>query len=280
MEARAARRSPCASLTLAAPRHPERLAAAGIIFLDPVRGVQAIVRLAAQGGRPRASPRAQEPGTVTAFDGGRVPDPPGHLVVPEVAIASSRRRTVVAAPGGQDAPAAVAAQRWLRWSEASARASPRAAAALVVDLRTAGGHAPGVTSGSRSRIGAALDSVYVRRCTGAARAPARGVPRSDVRGHFLLQRGGLTGLIDDVVTERAPIDPRLAASMVERLRIRRHARDEQGPLPAESVAAFLARFSELALTAPWRRFVFEVNPAKWTRDAVVAVDGLLIIDTD
>jgi hypothetical protein len=43
-------------------------------------------------------------------------------------------------------------------------------------------------------------------------------------------------------------------------------------------AAFLARFSERVLTAPWRRFVLEVNPVGWTRDAVVAVDGLLIFD--
>ena len=68
--------------------------------------------------------------------------------------------------------------------------------------------------------------------------------------------------------------------MLERLRIRRYATDDRGPLPAEPAAAFLARFSELALTAPWPRFVFEVNPVKWTRDGVVAVDGLLIIDAD
>ena len=89
--------------------------------------------------------------------------------------------------------------------------------------------------------------------------------------------GGLTELIDDVVTARAPVDPAYAATLLERLRIRRHATDQQGPLPVAPTAAFLARFSELALTAPWPRYVFEVNPVKWTRDAAVAVDGLLII---
>ena len=41
--------------------------------------------------------------------------------------------------------------------------------------------------------------------------------------------GGLTELIDDVVTERAPVDRPLAASMLDRLRIRRFARDDRGP---------------------------------------------------
>jgi hypothetical protein len=68
--------------------------------------------------------------------------------------------------------------------------------------------------------------------------------------------------------------------MLDRLRIRRQAVDARGALAIEPVAAFLARFSALALTAPWPRFVFEVNPLKWTRDAVVAVDGLLIVDRD
>ena len=90
--------------------------------------------------------------------------------------------------------------------------------------------------------------------------------------------GGLTELIDDVVTERAPVGDELAAHMIERLRIRRHAADSAGPLATDAAADFIARFSELAATAPWRRFVFEVNPVKWTRESVVAVDGLLIVE--
>ena len=43
-------------------------------------------------------------------------------------------------------------------------------------------------------------------------------------------------------------------------------------------ATEVARFSALASTAPWKRFVFEVNPVLWTRESAVAVDGLLIID--
>ena len=90
----------------------------------------------------------------------------------------------------------------------------------------------------------------------------------------------MTELIDDVVTARAPIDRRFAAGMLERLRIRRYATDDRGPLPTGPAAAYLARFSELALTAPWPRFVVRGESRKWTRDGAVAVDGLLIIDAD
>ena len=89
--------------------------------------------------------------------------------------------------------------------------------------------------------------------------------------------GVLTELIDDAVTERAPVGIELAAHMLERLRTRRHATDAEGLLATDPAARFIARFAELALTAPWSRFVFEVNPVLWRRDDAVAVDGLLVV---
>ena len=273
---------------------PERLAAAGVYsFLDPVRGVQAIARLAAQGeAAARRPPRPQEAGAGRPpFDwGAHVPDRPGRLVVPEDRchrILAAAGLPVAAARLAQDTAAAVAAAEALGFPVVLKGISPsvthRAAAGLLaVDLRTG----PDVAAAhqrleARAReIGVTLDGVYVQTLhrggtellLAAFRDPMFGVMVSCGSG------GGLTELIDDVVTERAPVDRQMAASMLDRLRIRRFARDDRGPLPAEPVAAFLARFSELALTAPWRRFVFEVNPVKWTRDAVVAVDGLLIIE--
>jgi hypothetical protein len=90
--------------------------------------------------------------------------------------------------------------------------------------------------------------------------------------------GGLTELLDDVQIARAPVTAEFAADMIGRLRSRPHARDEAGPLPAAPAAEFVAAFSALAAGAPWARFVFEVNPIKWSRDGVVAVDGLLIVE--
>ena len=42
-------------------------------------------------------------------------------------------------------------------------------------------------------------------------------------------------------------------------------------------ADFLARFSALVATTPWQQFTFEVNPLKIAKDAIAAVDGLLLI---
>jgi hypothetical protein len=59
--------------------------------------------------------------------------------------------------------------------------------------------------------------------------------------------------------------------MLDRLRIRRSAADDQGLLAPEPVAAYRARFSELALTEQWPRFVFELKQRLcqpgWSRDA-------------
>ena len=90
--------------------------------------------------------------------------------------------------------------------------------------------------------------------------------------------GGPAALIDDVVTARAPVTVAVAADMVERLRCRAAARDGQGLLDVTAPAAFIARLSQLGASAPWQKFSFEINPIKWTRAGVVAVDGLLVIE--
>jgi hypothetical protein len=220
------------------------------------------------------------------------PDATGHVVVPEdrchriLAAAGLPAAAARLVPDEAAAPAAAAALGFpVVLKGISPSVTHRAAAGLLaVDLRS-----PAEVSAASRRlldrarqIGAPLDGLYVQKMhrggtellLAAFRDPMFGVMVSCGSG------GGLTELIDDVVTARAPVDRRFAADMLERLRIRRYATDDRGPLPTAPAAAYLARFSELALTAPWPRFVFEVNPVKWTRDGVVAVDGLLIIDGD
>jgi hypothetical protein len=89
--------------------------------------------------------------------------------------------------------------------------------------------------------------------------------------------GGLTELIDDVVTHSAPVSPSAAAAMIEALRVRRFAKDKDGLLPIEPAADYVAGISQLAATIPHERFMLEVNPIKWTRTSATAVDGLLIV---
>ena len=89
--------------------------------------------------------------------------------------------------------------------------------------------------------------------------------------------GGLTELVGDLVVERAPVGVELASHMLRRVRAARHAADLHGALPLEPAATFIARFSQLASSAPWERFVFEVNPVAWRRGDAIALDGLLLI---
>jgi len=134
-------------------------------------------------------------------------------------------------------------------------------------------------SARAAELAAPLDGVYVQKLHArgtelivtAFRDPMFGVMVSCGSG------GIFTELIDDVVTERAPVGAELAAHMLERLRTRRHATDSMGLLPTHPAARFVARFAELALTVPWERFVFEVNPVSWRRDDAIALDGLLIV---
>lgn len=90
--------------------------------------------------------------------------------------------------------------------------------------------------------------------------------------------GTLTEVLDDVVLGRAPVGEAEARHMLERLRIMRHAARLEPEARTETAAAFVAAFSQLAASAPWRRFVLEVNPIKWGSDGVVAVDGLLVVE--
>jgi len=81
-----------------------------------------------------------------------------------------------------------------------------------------------------------------------------------------------------VVLERAPVDEVLALHMLERLRIARHAPRLAPGVDPRVAAGFVTAFSRLAATAPWRRFVLEVNPIRVSGEGVVAVDGLLVVE--
>jgi acyl-CoA synthetase (NDP forming) len=85
--------------------------------------------------------------------------------------------------------------------------------------------------------------------------------------------GTLTELLDDVVLLPAPVSRVTVARALRRLRVMRRAGDG-----SDALLDFASRFSALAASAPWRRFVLEVNPVKWTADEARAIDGLLIIE--
>ncbi|HYM68664.1 MAG TPA: acetate--CoA ligase family protein [bacterium] len=129
-------------------------------------------------------------------------------------------------------------------------------------------------------VGVELEGLYVQHMVqgglellvSAFRDPVFGVMVSCGAG------GNLTEVIGDVTLERAPVGGALALHMLERLRIVQHAARRAPAVDLRRAAEFVAQFSQLAITAPWRRFVLEVNPIRVSADDVVAVDGLLVVE--
>lgn len=267
-----------------------RLADSGIpCFLDPARAIRALGRIVAWTGNVRPA-RSAEPASLSIDWAAHVADPVGRPVVSEDRCHALLRDAGLPVAAGELAHDAAAA---LRIAERlglpvvlkgiSAQVTHRAAAGLLaVDLRSRDEVAAAFAElEARARmIPASLDGIYVQKMerggvellVSAFRDPNFGTMVSCGSG------GGLTELIDDVVTARAPVDVAFAADMIGRLRIARQAGDTHGPLDPGAAASFVAQFSQLAAGAPWQRFVFEVNPIKWRRDGVIAVDGLLIIE--
>lgn len=269
---------------------PARLAEQGIYSFDEAaRGIAAIARLAAHGAATRRPPRALDV-SLPAFDWQAFVAADDKAVV----VTEDRCHRILAAAGLPVAAGALATDEATALKIAAAIEFPvvlkgisrkvthRAKAGLLaVDLRSedevrAAYHR---LSERAQKLSAPLDGIYVQKMhkggaellVTAFRDPLFGTMVSCGSG------GVLTEVIDDVTTERAPVSDALAAFMLERLRGRRNAIDAQGALPLDGAAAFVAGFSELASTAPWERFVFEVNPVLWTRESAVAVDGLLIV---
>jgi acyl-CoA synthetase (NDP forming) len=185
----------------------------------------------------------------------------------------------------RDADQAVEAAREVGWPVAmkgiSGAVTHRAAAGLLaLGLRSkAEVRAAAERLLARAReLGVRLDGLYVQHMVAgelellvsAFRDPVFGVMVSLGIG------GNLTEAIDDVTLERAPVDEAGGLAMLDRLRLLRRARP---PEPHRQAAAgFVAGLSRLAASAPWRRFVLEVNPIKVGREGAVAVDGLLVVE--
>ena len=269
---------------------PARLAEHGIYsFVEAARGIASIARLAAHGDGITRPARSGHVG-LTAFDWS-----PFVAVEDTAAVVTEDRCHRILEAAGL----AVAAGK-LTTDEASAvqvaqsiglpvvlkgissDVTHRARAGLLaVDLRSPEDiqRAFRRLIARAAELSVSLDGVYAQKMLDGGTELLVTAFRDPLFGTMVSCGSGgvLTELIDDVVSERAPVSDALAAHMLERLRSRALAFDAAGSLPPARAAAFIARFSELASTAPWTRFIFEVNPVLWARDSAVAVDGLLIV---
>jgi acyl-CoA synthetase (NDP forming) len=258
---------------------PARLAERGIYtFLEPARAIAAIGRMRARGDAALRPARGGE--KPLAFDWTR------FVAKGDSVITEAQCHRILKAAGLPVAAGELATSEddALRIAKAigfpvvlkgiSAQITHRAKAGLVAaDLRSEDevrGAFRRLTARAAELV-ARMDGIYVQKMikgegellVSAFRDPGFGTMVTCGSG------GVLTELLDDVVTERAPVSEALAVHMLGRLRIRQDA----GP-----AAAFVARLSQLAAGAPWQRFILEINPVLCSRGAAVAVDGLLIIE--
>jgi acyl-CoA synthetase (NDP forming) len=268
----------------------ERFAALGIAAYDePDRALRVLGRLA-QFGAVQSLPRTPVGLVPLAFDW------EGEVEAGESVISEDRCHRILRQAGLPVAAGGLAVDEvgalWIGreiglpvvMKGIAARVTHRAAVGLLaVDLRSE----QELTDAYRrlqmraAAIGVVLDGVYVQAMARDGVELLVSVFRDEMFGTLVSvgSGGGLTELIDDVVTARAPVDEKVAASMIARLRLQAQARDEYGTLDPAPVASFVAKLSQLGAGAPWRRFTFEVNPIKWTRTGALAVDGLLIVET-
>src|SRR5207247_10778898 len=85
--------------------------------------------------------------------------------------------------------------------------------------------------------------------------------------------GTLTEILDDVALKRPPFDVAQAEALMQRLRIVQRASKIDPHARIAPPAELVARFSELAASAPWRRFVLELNPSTWVTKLGTALRG-------
>jgi len=281
----------CVFWALAPETVRKRLPAEGIyVFPEVARGVRAIghaVRFAAALARP---PRANKVGLPTFDWDAHVTRPTAGTVISEHqchALLAAAGLPVAAGQLAEDEDGIARAAEAVGFPVALKGISPeaphRAAAGLLeLDIRTEAEarDAYRTIAAHAEQGGIRLEGIYVQHMVkgglellvSAFRDPTFGVMVSCGAG------GNLTEVIDDVTLERAPVDRETATRMLERLRIMRRATKLARGADIAAAADFVARFSSLVATAPWQRFVVEVNPIKWSASGVAAVDGLMVIE--
>jgi acetyltransferase len=278
----------CLAWPLPPPGATELLDSEGMyVFQEFERAIKALAKLADNMPAPRSGP---SPNRGAAPDwASLVPDATAGLVVSEDECHRLLSQMGVAVARGalartEDAVAEVAREIGFPVAAKgiSAAITHRAAAGLVfLDLRTEADLRAAFRGlvARASAGGAVLDGVYVQRMipkgieiiVSAFRDPVFGTMVSCGWG------GNLTEIVDDVATARAPLDVASAQALLKRLKIVNGAPKLDSQADIADLARFVAHFSEVAKAVPWKSFVIELNPVKWSAGQAIAVDGLLIV---
>lgn len=257
------------------------------VFVECERAVRVLGHFAASSA---AVTRAPAPPPAVFDWSAQVPDPVAgqvvsehacHLLLESAGLPVARGR--LATTAAEAAAAAIAVGWPVAMKGISGALTHRHAAGLVrlgIDSPATAEAATAALLARAAELGVTLEGVYVQQMIdGAAeilvsafRDPAFGVVVSVGAG------GVMTELLDDIVLHRAPVAPAVAEAMLRRLRLVQTWQSKGVALDFAALSNFISAFSALSASAPWRRFIFEVNPVKWSAAGAVAVDGLLIVE--
>jgi acetyltransferase len=261
---------------------PQLLASRGIfVFPEHARAARVLQHLVAFDRARKLRIRRGAPTKAFAWE-----VPPGTRVLPEDGVAAILERAQLPVARGRVArgdAARVAADVGfpVAMKALSPKITHRAAAGLValdVASEDAAAEVEQRLHTRAAEMGAALDGIWVQHMFDGSRELLVTAFRDREFGVIVGcgVGGGATELVDDVVFARAPLNREGAFDLVAQMRTQQWLSEPQHALAAD----FVARFSELAAAAPWRRFTLEVNPLKLGAEAAAAVDGLLIIEEE
>jgi acyl-CoA synthetase (NDP forming) len=256
------------------------------VFPEYSRAIRALGRLAANA-EATAVPRAAV--TPAVFDwAAHVPHPADGLVISEHDCHAILERAGLPVAAGRlttSTEEAIQAAEEVSFPVAlkgiSAAVTHRAAAGLLALSLKSPAEVREAWHKLQSRaatLAVTLDGLYVQpMVTEGVEILVSAFRDRDFGVMLSLGAGGImTELIDDAVVLPAPLDAAAAARGLNHLRIIQRAggiSNHETALPR-----FIADFSALAASAPWRGFILEVNPLKWAGEQVTAVDGLLILE--
>lgn len=280
----------CIAWPLAPSGVPERLRERGVYnFLEYERAIATLGRLRRHAEDARRPMRTKVASKV--FDWGAavgkvaagtvISEHDCHRVLADAGIAVAAGELVTSAKGAADASTRVGLP--VAMKGISAKVTHRAAAGLV---RLGIGSAADASVAydelvqAAERSGVALEGVYVQHMVDGGLEVLISAFRDPVFGPMISigAGGALTELIDDVVIAPAPVAEGDLVGLLERLRLVQSALKSRKPPDVAALARYAADVSRLATAAPWRQFVLEINPVKWSPAGVVAVDGLLIVE--
>jgi acyl-CoA synthetase (NDP forming) len=257
------------------------------VFADSAPAIAALSRIVLAESRVRSVPgRGRD--RILDWES-LVPHPSAGTVIPEHVTHRILQRaglpsaTGILASGEQELRSAIAELGLpVAMKAASADITHRDAAGLVrLNLATV----PAVlaafeTLTKRSaELAVSLDGIYIQQMVDDGQEMLVSVFRDPTFGCLVSCGAGGTRaeILDDVVLARAPVSTQAATDLLVGLRTVRAAMASGRRI--EPLASFVAAFSELGAGVPWHTFTFEINPLKWRAGDVVAVDGLLIVDT-